>query len=80
MRQNAKRRLRNKNVRSRLTTYTRKFEETLEAGDLEAAAEAVRQAEATYDRAAAKGVIPKTRAARKVSRLKTRLNKAQAGE
>lgn len=78
VRQNATRRQRNKAVRSRLTTFTRKFTEALESGDLDAAAEAMREAEAQYDRAASKGVIPKKRASRKVSRLRRRLSKAQA--
>ena len=80
MRQNAKRRMRNKGVRSTLTTSTRKFREALESGDLDAAVERVREVESTYDRAVAKGVIPKKRASRKVSRLKKRLSKAKAGE
>lgn len=80
MRQNAKRRMRNKNVRSRLTTYTRQFEEKLEAGDFDAAAEAMREVESVYDRAVSKGVIPQKRASRKISRLKKRLNAAQSGE
>jgi small subunit ribosomal protein S20 len=78
VRQNATRRQRNKAVRSRLTTFTRKFTEALDSGDLDAAAEAMREAEAQYDRAASKGVIPKKRASRKISRLRRRLSQAQA--
>lgn len=80
MRQNAKRRVRNKGVRSTLTTQTRKFNESLESGDLDAATEQMRNVESTYDRAVAKGVIPQKRASRKISRLKKRLSQAKAGE
>lgn len=78
MRQNAKRRMRNKAVRTRLTTVARKFREQIEAGDIEAAAEQIREVESTYDRAVSKGVIPRKRASRKVSRLKKSLSAAQA--
>ncbi|MFW5968330.1 MAG: 30S ribosomal protein S20 [Persicimonas sp.] len=77
MRQNPKRRERNQRVRSRLTTFTRKFTEALESGDLESADELIRTVESEYDRAVSKGVIPKKRASRKVSRLHKRLNKAK---
>lgn len=80
MRQNAKRRMRNKGVRSTLTTATRKFREALESGDLDTATETMRNVESTYDRAVAKGVIPQKRASRKISRLKKRLSDAKAGE
>ena len=80
MRQNAKRRMRNKSIKTRLTTVTRKFEKTLEAGELDEAAEKIRDVESTYDRAVSKGVLPQKRASRKISRLKKRLSKAQAGE
>jgi small subunit ribosomal protein S20 len=72
--------MRNKSVRTRLTTVARKFRETLEAGDLEAAAEQIGEVESTYDRAVSKGVIPKKRASRKVSRLKKSLSAAKASE
>lgn len=80
MRQNAKRRMRNKGVRSTLTTQTRKFREALENGDLDAATTQLRNVESTYDRAVSKGVIPQKRASRKVSRLAKRLSEAQSGE
>lgn len=78
-RQNADRRMRNKPFRTRMTSRARKFEETLAAGDLEAARAAAVALESTYNRAASKGVIPRERAARKISRVNARLAKAQAG-
>lgn len=80
MRQNVKRRMRNKGVRSTLTTQTRKFREAIEAGDTDTATAQLREVESTYDRAVAKGVIPQKRASRKISRLAKRLHEAQSGE
>ncbi len=80
VRQNAKRKVRNKSIRSRLTTYTREFTDLLEEGDVDGAAEKIRKVEAEYDRAASKGVVPKKRASRKISRLKKRLHSAQTAE
>lgn len=75
-RQNIKRRLRNKAVRSRMTTSVRQFDKALAEGDLETARDAALELEATYARAASKGVIPSERASRKVSRINQRLNRA----
>lgn len=80
MRQNPKRRVRNKAVRSRLTTVTRQFDELMDSGDLDAAEALMPKVESEYDRAASKGVIPKKRASRKISRLKKRLHQAQSAE
>lgn len=77
-RQNKKMRMRNKAVRSLLRTRVNQFEQALEAGDVEAATEAFRQAEAQLDTAASKGVIPKPRAARKTGRLARRLHALSA--
>lgn len=77
IKQNAKRAVRNKSVRSRLRTRINQFETTLAGGDLEAAETAFRVAESELHRAASKGVIPSSRAARKTGRLATSLNKAR---
>lgn len=63
----------NKNRRSRVRTFIRKVEEALAAGDREAAAAAFRVAEPELMRAAGKGVLHRNMAARKVSRLSSRL-------
>lgn len=72
MRQNEKRRKRNKKRKSEIRTAIRRFEEALEEGDVEEARERLRIAESKWDRAASKGVVPKNRASRKISRLKRR--------
>jgi small subunit ribosomal protein S20 len=67
-RQNEKRRLRNKAVRSEMRTRTKAAVATAEAGS-DDAAEALRIALRRIDKAASKGVIHKNQAARRKSRL-----------
>ena len=76
-RQNEKRRLRNKAVRSELKTRTKHVVSAAESGadNLE---EATRLAIKKIDKAAAKGVIHKNQAARRKSRLLKRIAAAQA--
>ena len=74
VRQNDKARERNKVVRSRIRTFTNRFEEALEGGDQAQAAEAYREAASVLDSAAMKGVIPKQRADRKKGRMAKRLD------
>ncbi|QJP14395.1 30S ribosomal protein S20 [Starkeya sp. ORNL1] len=59
----------NKNRRSRMRTYVRKVEEALAAGNKAAAGAALKDAEPEIMRAAQKGVLHKSTASRKVSRL-----------
>jgi small subunit ribosomal protein S20 len=59
----------NKNRRSRMRTYVRKVEEALAAGNKDAAGAALKDAEPEIMRAAQKGVLHKSTASRKVSRL-----------
>lgn len=59
----------NKNRRSRMRTYVRKVEEALAAGNKVAAGAALKDAEPEIMRAAQKGVLHKSTASRKVSRL-----------
>jgi small subunit ribosomal protein S20 len=73
IKQNDKRRLRNKMVRSALRTQVNKTNTAIEASGPEAAAQVVKT-ESMLDKAANKGIIPKKRAARKASRLAKRLN------
>lgn len=68
----------NKARRSRVRTFVRKFEEALEAGNLDAAKTAFTAAESELMRAVGKGVLHKNTGSRKVSRLAARLRKAQA--
>ena len=75
--QNEKRRLRNKSVRSELRTRVKVAESAAAEGseDLE---EATRLAMKRIDKAAAKGVIHKNEAARRKSRLSKRLARLSA--
>jgi small subunit ribosomal protein S20 len=73
-RQNEKRREHNRVIRSRIRTYTNKFEEALESGDKDAAQEAYQDIVSALDRAARKNVIPKERASRKKGRMAKRLD------
>jgi small subunit ribosomal protein S20 len=63
----------NRSRRSQMRTYVRKVEEALSAGDAAAAAAALKTAEPILMRAAQKGIVHKNSAARKVSRLTTRV-------
>ena len=74
-RQNEKRRLRNKSVRSELKTRTKSATTAITSGD-DNATELVRVAQKRIDKAASAGVIHKNAAARRTSRL---MKKANAG-
>ncbi len=73
-RQNEERRQRNKGVRSLLRTRVKRFTDALESGDRDAAQEAYRTVARDFDRAVAKGVIHKNKAANKKSQLAKKLN------
>ena len=72
--QNEKRRLRNKSVKSALKTAVRKFQETAASGDTEGAAALLREASRKLDKAVSKGVLHKNNAANKKSALATQVN------
>ena len=74
IRQSEKRQLRNKNVRTAMRTVVKNCKVSLEGSDAEAAAEKFRAAERSLRQAASRGIIPKARADRTVSRLAKRLN------
>jgi small subunit ribosomal protein S20 len=76
-RQNEKRRLRNKSVRSEMRTRTKRALQTAEQGS-EDAAEQLRLAVKRIDKAAAQGSIHKNQAANRKSRLMRRANQLQA--
>jgi small subunit ribosomal protein S20 len=78
-RQNEKRRVRNKAVRSELRTRTKNAISAAGEGgdDLQ---EATRLAIKKLDKAAAKGVIHKNQAARRKSRLIAQINRIQSAE
>jgi small subunit ribosomal protein S20 len=78
-RQNEKRRVRNKAVRSELRTRTKNAVSAAEAGGEELVA-ATRLAIKKLDKAASKGVIHKNQAARRKSRLMAQIAKIQSSE
>lgn len=77
--QNERRRLRNKAVRSELKTRTKRAVATAEQG-ADDAVEACREAIRRIDKAASKGVIHKNQAARRKSRLMKRIAAATPAE
>ncbi len=72
IKQNEKRRQRNRSVKSSLKTAIRKFREAADSGDRQTATVAMRAASRALDKAASKGVIHKNQAANKKSAMATR--------
>ena len=72
-RQNEKRRMRNKSVKSSLKTAIRKFNTTAATGDTEAATALLLDASRKLDKAVSKGVIHKNQAANRKSAIAKRL-------
>lgn len=77
-RQNEKRRVRNRSVKSRIHTEKRKFLEAIETKDNEVAEVHFAQVIKLIDSAANKGVYPRNTADRKKSRLHKKLNSLQS--
>jgi small subunit ribosomal protein S20 len=71
-------RSRNVAIKSSVKTAVKKFEKTLDTGDLEASQVAFKNAVSALDKGVSKGVIHKNTAARKKSRLAAKINAAQA--
>ena len=78
VRQNEKRRARNRARKSELREVTKSFTSTLGKADIAKSEEALRAVVQKLDRTAAKGTIHKNTAARRRSRLTKRLNAAKA--
>ncbi len=75
--QNEKAHQRNKAVKSALRTHVRKFREAADAGNVEAASNALRVATRQLDKAVSKGVIHKNQAANRKSAIAKRLAELQ---
>jgi len=75
---NEKKAQRNRVYRSSARTLVRRAVEAIEAGDQDAATEAVARAVRQLDRTASRGVIHKNNAARRKSRLMAKLNSMQS--
>ena len=78
IKQNEKRRVRNKSVKSELRTEIRKFREAVDSSDLDTAQSALRYACRKLDQAATKGVIHKNQAANRKSGMAAALQRATA--
>lgn len=77
-RQNERRFAVNKARRSRIRTYLRKVEEAIASGDMAAAKDALKTAQPELMRGVTKGVLHKNTAARKMSRLSSRVKALSA--
>ena len=75
VRQNARRRARNRWRQDRVRQVVRAFEQAVAAGDKAKAADTLNAVYKTVDQVAAKGALHKNTASRKKSRLATRLAK-----
>ncbi|WP_062198742.1 30S ribosomal protein S20 [Massilibacterium senegalense] len=71
---NDDRRTRNIQVKSAMRTAIKRFEQTIEANDVEAAKAAFLEATKKVDKAVSKGILHKNTAARTKSKLATKLN------
>ena len=78
-RQNETRRRQNQAVRSEMKTRSKKALEAAEAGDADEARRLLKEAQRRIDTAVSKGVLSKTTAARRKSRLTRRVESLLAG-
>jgi small subunit ribosomal protein S20 len=65
----------NKSVKSMLKTLAKKVEQAVEAKNADVAKDAMVKAMKAYDKAASQGILHKSTASRKISRLSTKVNK-----
>lgn len=77
-RQTPRRQARNRAVKGAVKTRIKRFLAAVHEGDADAARERLREAERELRKAGSKGVLPKGRVSRKVSRLAQRLHRAQS--
>ena len=75
---NEKRRVRNREVRTALKTYVKRFQRALDAGDAELTIAEFRSASKELDRAVSKGVIHANNAANRKSAMAKRVNASQS--
>jgi small subunit ribosomal protein S20 len=76
--QAVKKQEKNKSVRSALKTLAKKVEQAVEAKSADSAKDALVKAMKAYDKAASAGIIHRTTASRKISRLSTKVGKIAA--
>jgi len=68
----------NRSVKSMLKTLAKKVEQAVEAKSADSAKDALVKAMKAYDKAASAGIIHRTTASRKISRLSTKVGKVGA--
>jgi small subunit ribosomal protein S20 len=73
-----KKQLLNKSAKSMLKTLAKKVEQAVEAKNADVAKAAMIIAMKAYDKAASKGILHKSTASRKISRLSTKVGKISA--
>jgi len=78
VRQNAKRRLQNRDRKREIRLELKKIQSVITAGDKKAAAEELKAAQKVIDRISVRGGIHKKTAARRKSRLARQVNALQA--
>ena len=76
--QDDKKHLVNKSVRSMLKTMTKKVDQAVEDKNVDSAKTALISAVKAYDKAASAGILHKSTASRKVSRMSTKVGKISA--
>ena len=76
-RNSARKRLQNRSVKSRLKTLERAYTEALKGDKKDVSTEAYRKLSSAFDKAAKKGVIHKSKASRRKSRLAVKLAAAK---
>lgn len=69
IKQNEKRRAKNRHYRSRMRNQIKQVRQAVEAGDVETAQTSLRGAVSIIHRVASKGIIHRNQAARRISRL-----------
>jgi len=79
IRQSERRRKRNQHVRSGMRTHVKALRLAIDSGDAADASDKLKTAERAIRKAATKGVIPKRRADRTVSRLARSVNALSQG-
>ena len=74
VRQNEKRRIRNRHIMSTTRTYIKAVRAAIDSGNTEAAQEALPKAVNALNAAVSKGVVHRNQASRKISRLTLAVN------
>ena len=74
IRRNAKREVINTARKNRIRSFIRRVEDAIAAGDKDSAATALRAAQPEIHRGINKGILHRNTAARRLSRLSTRIN------